>query len=83
MKGNIFGYLFFIFIVGIMAFAIYKVNYKEQASVDGSSDGTSNVSSAEKGTDLTLGISDFDTINPIITTNKKVPQQRNRKNVIQ
>ena len=29
MKNNIFGYLFFIFIIGIMAFAIYKVNYSE------------------------------------------------------
>ena len=26
MKNNIFGYLFFIFIIGIMAFAIYTVN---------------------------------------------------------
>ena len=72
MKGNIFGYLFFIFIIGIMAFAIYKANYKEQVSNDGASEGTSSVSSSEKGTSLTLGVSEFDTINPIITTNKKV-----------
>ena len=73
MKNNIFGYLFFIFIIGIMAFAIYKVNYsegqKEEKNTVESKEGTVAV---HKGTNLTLAISEFDTINPIITKNKKV-----------
>ena len=73
MKSNIFGYLFFIFIIVIMGFAIYKVNYSDTDSDDTSTDGeTTSTASTEMGTDLTVGISEFDTINPIITTNKKV-----------
>lgn len=72
MKHNIFGYLFFIFIIGIMGFAIYKVNSDNQNDETSNSESTTSVLSTEKGTDLTLGISEFDTINPIITQNKKV-----------
>ena len=71
MKNNIFGYLFFIFIVVIMGFAIYKVktNSKEE---ENQTNTVSIVDTKQKGTKLTLGISEFDTINPIITKNKKV-----------
>lgn len=72
MKSNIFGYLFFAFIIGITIFAVYKVNSGEEENTENSSEGAMAVSSIEKGTTMTLGISDFDTINPIITTNKKV-----------
>lgn len=72
MKNNIFGYLFFIFIVIIMGFAIYKVNSNEKDKNNNSSDNASVADTTEKGTSLTLAISDFDTINPIITKNKKV-----------
>lgn len=73
MKNNIFGILFFIFIIGIMTYAIYKVNYSNiQNEANDLEKGKSNVTNAEKGTTLTLGISEFDTINPIITKNKKV-----------
>ena len=72
MKNNIFGYLFFIFIIGIMSFAIYKVNFSEsKVEANSVSDGKSSAIT-QKGTKLTLGISEFDTINPIITKNKKV-----------
>ena len=73
MKNNIFGYLFFIFIVGIMAFAIYKFNSTENPiSSNTTQGGSSSSSSIQKGKKLTLGISEFDTMNPIITKNKKV-----------
>lgn len=73
MKNNIFGYVFFIFIIGIMSFAIYKFNVQTKAKQTETSDsGNTSISTNEKGTDLTLGISNFDTINPIITTNKQV-----------
>ena len=74
MKNNIFGYVFFIFIIGIMAFAIYKFNTSENnKSTDNTAGGSSSIST-QKGTKLTLGIFEFDTINPIITKNKKVQE---------
>ena len=72
MKNNIFGYLFFIFIIGIMSFAIYKSTSNNQAQETNNVETAKSVVTTEKGTDLTLGISQFDTINPIITKNKKV-----------
>lgn len=72
MKNNIFGYLFFIFIVIIMGFAIYKVSKNNDTQNINNSEGASNVANTEKGTDITLAISGFDTINPIITKNKQV-----------
>lgn len=72
MKNNIFGYLFLIFIIIIMVFAIYKVknNNNNQSNLQGSNE--SSVVAKQKGTKLTLGISNLDTINPIITKNKNV-----------
>ena len=72
MKHNIFGYLFFIFIIVIMGFAIYKFTKSQNVEDTNSTDGTSSVITAEKGTEITLAISGFDTINPIITKNKQV-----------
>ena len=72
MKNNIFGYLFFIFIIIIMGFAIYKVTSNKKVEENNGTEGTSSVVQTEKGRDLTLAISGFDTINPIITKNKQV-----------
>ena len=72
MKNNIFGYLFFIFIIVIMGFAIYKFTKSQSPVETNTTDGGSNISLTEKGTDITLAISGFDTINPIITKNKQV-----------
>lgn len=72
MKNNIFGYLFILFIVIIMIYAIYRVNvYKSKESSDINS-ANETTASINKGTDITLAISEFDTINPIITNNRKV-----------
>ncbi len=72
MKNNIFGYIFILFIIIIMGFAIYRVKIK-----DGNKEENSNITATvngdiKKGTKMTLAISNFDTINPIITHNKKV-----------
>ena len=72
MKNNIFGYVFLVFIIAIMAFAIYKVGSEKKKNADASANNTSSVMTKEKGTELTLGISNMDTINPIITNNKNV-----------
>ncbi len=72
MKNNILGYLFFIFIIIIMGFAIYKFNSGKTEENNNVTDSTKSISTAEKGKNLTLAVSGFDTINPIITKNKNV-----------
>ena len=72
MKNNIFGYIFIVFIIGIMAFAIYRVKIQNSNNNKDGAASSSSVQEIEKGTEMTLAISEFDTINPIITSNKKV-----------
>lgn len=72
MKNNIFGYLFLVFIIIIMGFAVYKVKSNNSNKENENGANTSVVTAKQKGTKLTLGISDLDTINPIITKNKNV-----------
>lgn len=72
MKNNIFGYLFFIFIIIIMGFAIYKFNTGKSSENENQSEASKSISTAEKGKKITLAISGFDTINPIITKNRNV-----------
>ena len=72
MKNNIFGVLFFIFIVIIMGFAIYKVSSGKETENLNNTEKATSIATSEKGTDITLAISGFDTINPIITKNKQV-----------
>ena len=72
MKNNIFGYIFIIFIIVIMGFAIYRVKIQNTNNDENGSTSSSSVQEIEKGTEMTLAISEFDTINPIITKNKKV-----------
>ncbi len=73
MKNNIFGYIFILFIIIIMGFAIYRVRIqRNNASEENGKTVTLSTEEVEKGTEMTLAISNFDTINPIITKNKKV-----------
>ncbi len=75
MKNNLFGYIFILFIIIIMGFAIYRVNVQNAGNNENnSSSSNSNAQEVEKGTEMTLAISNFDTINPIITTNKRVQE---------
>lgn len=73
MKNNFFGYIFILFIVVIMGFAIYRVKI-QNAEEETENKNTASLNSQEiqKGTEMTLAISEFDNINPIITLNKKV-----------
>lgn len=72
MKNNFFGYMFILFIIIIMGFAIYKVKIQnEEKNIEKSTTSTSN-QEVQKGKEITLAISEFDNINPIITSNKKV-----------
>lgn len=73
MKNNFFGYMFILFIVIIMGFAIYKVKIENtDKNTNGETSQDGNSKEVTKGTEITLAISEFDNINPIITSNKKV-----------
>ena len=70
MKNSFFKYIFILFVIGIIIFAIYMIYFKKEVN--------ENVIEEEKIEeeveikDLRLGISNFDTINPLITNNKEV-----------
>ena len=70
MKSNFFKYVFIIFVVIIVIFAIYMIyfnNQKKQNNVE-----ENIVEEVTQIKDIRLGISNFDTINPIATKNKEV-----------
>ena len=69
MKSNWIKYVFIIFIVGILLFAIFKMR-KDEEEKQQELEHTS--SQEEKDTHLTLGIAGLDTINPILSQNKNV-----------
>lgn len=69
MKSNWIKYIFVIFIVIILLFAIFKIRQDEEEKQQEL--GHAN-SQEEKNTELTLGIAELDTINPILSNNKNV-----------
>lgn len=70
MKSNWFKYIFIIFIIILLVFAVYKIKKDEQESEMNQSQ--INNSEEEKVTELKLGISNFDSINPILSNHKNV-----------
>lgn len=70
MRSNVIKYIFILFVVAIIGFAIYKINDKENVSEESQT----NVIDGEQQviTNLRLGISNFDNINPLITKNREV-----------
>ena len=71
MKSNIIKYLFLLFAVGIIAFAIYKINFQEDTSNLNVENTTTQAMQITESV-LNIGISDFDNINPLITKNKDI-----------
>ena len=70
MKSNYFKYIFIIFAVLIMVFAIVKIKTDEQkkeAQVYETKEETE-----EEITEIKLGVASFDSINPILSKNKNV-----------
>lgn len=69
MKSNWIKYVFFIFVVGIMIFAVYKINrdndQQEKAEIGQVQEETINK-------ELHLGIAGFDNLNPILSNNKNI-----------
>lgn len=68
MKSNFFKYLFIIFVIGIMIFAFFKIKSDEKET-QGNQVQTSE---KEKVTEITVGVASFDSMNPILSTNKNV-----------
>ena len=69
MKSNFFKYVFAIFAVGIMIFAIYKIKTEEEKKEQ---EQTQVSVQEEKVTEITLGVAAFDSTNPIFSKNKNV-----------
>lgn len=71
MKSNIIKYIFIIFVIAIIGFAIYKIyNQKEAAE---NNEQTNTIEAKEQIlTNMRIGISNFDNINPIISQNRDI-----------
>ena len=70
MKSNYFKYIFIIFAIMIMVFAIVKIKtdeQKEEAQIYETKDETE-----EEVREIKLGVASFDSINPILSKNKNV-----------
>lgn len=71
MKSNIIKYIFIIFIIAIIIAVIYKVNEDKEQQVQ--KPDTSAVEE-EIVKEITLGVAEFDTMNPILSQNKHVQE---------
>ena len=71
MKGSFIKYIFIIFIIAIVLAVIYEVNKKEEIKVD---EQTASEVEEEIVKEITLGVAEFDTINPILSQNKHVQE---------
>lgn len=70
MKSNYFKYIFIVFAIGIMIFAIIKIKSEEKNKEEQVNE--TKEEGYEEITDLKLGIASFDSINPILSKNKNV-----------
>lgn len=71
MKVNIIKYVFIIFVIGIIIFAIYTIYFKDKEEEIKSEEIIQSEEKVELK-DLRLGISNYDTINPLLSNNKEV-----------
>lgn len=69
MKSNWIKYVFIIFIVGMLLFAIFKIRQDEEEKQQELEHTTNQ---QERVTELTLGIAELDTMNPILSKHKNV-----------
>lgn len=70
MKSNYFKYIFIIFAIGIMIFAIVKIKNDEQKKEEPTYESKEEIE--QEITELKLGVASFDSINPILSKNKNV-----------
>lgn len=74
MKGNIIKYIFIIFVMITIFAVIYKVNNNEEVTNQVKEQETVSTSNDEIIKEMTFGIAEFDTMNPIISQNKHVQE---------
>ena len=72
MKSNFFKYIFILFVIAIIIFAIYMIYFKKDNTQNEIIETQKEEVVVEELKDLRLGISNFDTINPLISNNKEV-----------
>lgn len=72
MKNNFVKYIFIIFIIAIIVAVVYKTNKKEETKVEEPT--TSQQIEEDIVKEITLGIAEFDTINPILSHNKHIQE---------
>ena len=68
---SIFKYIFIIFAVGIIAYAGYRI-YNNQNKEEENNQDSSTVVEENIIRDLRMGITNYDTMNPLITQNKDI-----------
>lgn len=71
MKSNFFKYIFIVFIIAIVVAIIYKINKKEETTTE---EPTATQTEEEIEKEITLGVAEFDTMNPILSQNKHVQE---------
>ncbi len=68
---SIFKYIFIIFAIGIIAYAGYRI-YKTQNTQQGNNEETNVVAEESIIKDIRLALTNYDTMNPLITSNKEI-----------
>ena len=71
MKGNFVKYIFILFIIVIVVAVIYKSNESENVQIE---EPTTSQTEEEIVKEITLGVAEFDTMNPILSQNKHVQE---------
>lgn len=71
MKANLIKYVFIIFVIVIIIFAIYTIYYKDK-NEELEQENIIQKEETVELKDLRLGISNYDTINPLISNNKEI-----------
>ena len=74
MKSNFVKYIFIIFVVIIIVFVIYKLTNNKTDESEGQPTIEQTESENEIIKEISLGIAEFDTINPILSKNKYVQE---------
>ena len=71
MKGNFVKYIFILFIIVIVVAVIYKSNKPKEVQIE---EPTTSQVEEEIVKEVTLGVAEFDTMNPILSQNKHVQE---------
>lgn len=72
MKSNYFKYIFIIFAILIMIFAIVKIKSDEKKSEQQLYESEPEEETVEEVKEINLGVASFDSINPILSNNKNI-----------